>query len=177
MHALETRHSGYRFRSRLEARWAVFFETANVPYEYEKEGFDLGEAGWYLPDFWIPYYWHHDAYPEGTPPIPGIWVEIKPSLPTTESIAKIEALARATQHCVYLVAGNVGNGAYSVWKMHPRREHAEPIPEATFLFYLDTATPGPALMAWNEEVGFTAGAVSHAAYVAARSARFERGAP
>ena len=52
--AIETVYNGYRFRSRLEARWAVFFDALGVPYEYEKEGYDLGEAGWYLPDFWLP---------------------------------------------------------------------------------------------------------------------------
>lgn len=52
--AIETRYKGYRFRSRLEARWAVFFDTLGIEWEYEKEGYDLGEAGWYLPDFWLP---------------------------------------------------------------------------------------------------------------------------
>jgi hypothetical protein len=36
---IETRYKGYRFRSRLEARWAVFFDTMEIPWEYEKEGF------------------------------------------------------------------------------------------------------------------------------------------
>lgn len=62
--AIETNYNGYRFRSRLEARWAVFFDSLGVPYEYEKEGFNLGEAGWYLPDFWLPEQ--------------NCWVEIKP---------------------------------------------------------------------------------------------------
>lgn len=51
--AIETRYKGYRFRSRLEARWAVFFDALGLQWEYEPEGFDLGEAGWYLPDFRI----------------------------------------------------------------------------------------------------------------------------
>lgn len=51
---IETQYKGYRFRSRLEARWAVFFDALGVKWEYEKEGFDLGEHGWYLPDFWLP---------------------------------------------------------------------------------------------------------------------------
>ena len=51
--AIETRYKGYRFRSRLEARWAVFFDALGLDWEYEPEGFDLGEAGWYLPDFLI----------------------------------------------------------------------------------------------------------------------------
>lgn len=52
--AIETRYKGYRFRSRLEARWAVFFDALGLQWEYEPEGFDLGEAGWYLPDFYLP---------------------------------------------------------------------------------------------------------------------------
>ncbi len=54
--AIETQYKGYRFRSRLEARWAVFFDALGIEWEYEKEGYDLGEAGWYLPDFWLPEY-------------------------------------------------------------------------------------------------------------------------
>lgn len=52
--AIETKYNGYHFRSRLEARWAVFFDALQLRYEYEPEGFDLGEHGWYLPDFYLP---------------------------------------------------------------------------------------------------------------------------
>jgi hypothetical protein len=61
MKAIETIYNGYKFRSRLEARWAVFFDTLGVPYEYEKEGYSI--TSWengkdvetrYLPDFWLP---------------------------------------------------------------------------------------------------------------------------
>lgn len=52
---IETRYNGYQFRSRLEARWAVFFGAADIPYSYEPEGFDLGPpVGFYLPDFFLP---------------------------------------------------------------------------------------------------------------------------
>lgn len=52
---IETEYKGYRFRSRLEARWAVFFDALGLNWEYETEGYDiLGE--WYLPDFWIKDY-------------------------------------------------------------------------------------------------------------------------
>jgi len=37
--AIETVYNGYKFRSRLEARWAVFFDALGIEYEYEKEGF------------------------------------------------------------------------------------------------------------------------------------------
>jgi hypothetical protein len=52
--AIETSYNGYRFRSRLEARWAVFFHALGVKYKYESEGFDLGGV-YYLPDFWLPH--------------------------------------------------------------------------------------------------------------------------
>ena len=55
MKAIETVYKGYRFRSRLEARWAVFFDALGLRWEYEPEGFETA-AGWYLPDFrvWDP---------------------------------------------------------------------------------------------------------------------------
>jgi hypothetical protein len=35
---METRYRGYRFRSRSEARWAVFFDAAGVGWSYGDEG-------------------------------------------------------------------------------------------------------------------------------------------
>lgn len=51
--AIETLYKGHRFRSRLEARWAVFLDAIKTPWEYEKEGYEL-PSGRYLPDFWLP---------------------------------------------------------------------------------------------------------------------------
>lgn len=49
---IQTRYKGFLFRSRLEARWAVLFDSLGLHWEYEKEGFSVdGEP--YLPDFWI----------------------------------------------------------------------------------------------------------------------------
>lgn len=50
--AIETRYAGCRFRSRLEARWAVFFDRLGIEWEHEPEGFETS-AGPYLPDFKI----------------------------------------------------------------------------------------------------------------------------
>lgn len=59
--AIETHYGGCRFRSRLEARWAVFFDRMHWPWIYEPQGFELS---WrlslvdgpltYLPDFHLP---------------------------------------------------------------------------------------------------------------------------
>lgn len=66
--AIETVYKGYKFRSRLEARWAVFFDYLEIKYEYEKEGFELENGDRYLPDFYLP------EVANGR----GCWVEIKP---------------------------------------------------------------------------------------------------
>lgn len=50
---IETKYAGCLFRSRLEARWAVYFDTLGIHWEYEMEGYQL-PSGWYLPDFWLP---------------------------------------------------------------------------------------------------------------------------
>lgn len=63
MKAIETRYKGYNFRSRLEARWAVYFDELRVDWEYEKEGFEL-PSGRYLPDFYFPWM--------------SVWAEVKP---------------------------------------------------------------------------------------------------
>jgi len=51
--AINTHYDGHYFRSRLEARWAVFFNAIGVTWEYEPEGFNFDGFN-YLPDFWLP---------------------------------------------------------------------------------------------------------------------------
>ena len=53
--SLPTKWNGITFRSRLEARWAIFFDSLNprLPYEYEPELLET-PSGWYLPDFYLP---------------------------------------------------------------------------------------------------------------------------
>ena len=50
--AMETLYKGFRFRSRLEARWAMFFELAGVTWEFEPQPM-LVNGGPYLPDFFV----------------------------------------------------------------------------------------------------------------------------
>ena len=46
-------YGGYRFRSRLEAKWATFLDYLMVEYDYEPKRFHLNETESYLPDFWL----------------------------------------------------------------------------------------------------------------------------
>jgi hypothetical protein len=50
---LETAWAGRLFRSRVEARWAVFFDALGLPYDYEKDAYAL-PSGNYWPDFFLP---------------------------------------------------------------------------------------------------------------------------
>lgn len=52
--AIPTLWRGRHYRSRLEARWAVFFDTMGLELVYEPEGFELSDGTRYLPDFYLP---------------------------------------------------------------------------------------------------------------------------
>lgn len=112
--AIETKYKGFRFRSRLEARWAVFFDALGEPWEYEKEGFDLGEAGYYLPDFWLPRV--------------NAWVEVKGGALGGDAIRKIMAFAKQSEAPLVILAGQIGTHRCAipdskVWKLGPIVEH------------------------------------------------------
>lgn len=64
---IQTSYNGYLFRSRLEARWAVFFDALGLDWEYEVEGFKLPSGEFYLPDFRV-------TMPGGSK----VWYEVKP---------------------------------------------------------------------------------------------------
>jgi len=53
MIAIETEYNGVLFRSRLEARWAIFFDACNLNWIYEPECFILSNTQKYTPDFYI----------------------------------------------------------------------------------------------------------------------------
>jgi hypothetical protein len=92
MKSIETAYRGYRFRSRLEARWAVFFDALSIRWQYEPEGFDMGEDGRYLPDFFLP----------GFSCNPGLYVEVKPY---PGIFGKARRFAELSGHSVLLLTG------------------------------------------------------------------------
>lgn len=89
---IETEYKGYRFRSRLEARWAVFFDALDVRYEYELEGFEMPGGIRYLPDFYLP-----DV--DG-----GIYVEVKGDM-NDYDYRKVEAFWEYSETPLYVVGG------------------------------------------------------------------------
>jgi hypothetical protein len=109
--AIETSYNGYKFRSRLEARWARFFDVLGVKYEYEPEGFDLSKIPhigeyldpsdtWYLPDFWLPRQ--------------GCYMEIKPLLTPVDSTAITKCYLLNSSKPVLITFGSPGLNSYRI---------------------------------------------------------------
>lgn len=107
--AIETIYKGYKFRSRLEARWAVFFDSLGWQWEYEQEGFELPDGSKYLPDFYFP-----DVHKYG---------EVKGAEATDEEINKCLELSKKTYISynqeynveVILLQGTPDNKAYRMF--------------------------------------------------------------
>lgn len=97
--AIETHYKGYRFRSRLEARWAVYFDALGLKWEYELEGFEL-PSGRYLPDFWLPQV--------------KSWAEVKPVELSEKEIAKAQELVLLTGKDCILLVGTPDGKPYDV---------------------------------------------------------------
>ncbi|ABS14497.1 MULTISPECIES: hypothetical protein [Brucella] len=100
MNAIQTEYNGYKFRSRTEARWAVFFAGLGIKYEYEKEGFKLN-SGPYLPDFWLPKY--------------QMWVEIKADYPSDQEKVLCDELAEVTNFTTLLIFGQPTPEGYGIY--------------------------------------------------------------
>lgn len=92
--SIPAEYEGVRFRSRLEARWAVYLDNVGIKWLYEYEGYQL-PGGWYLPDFYLPQ--------------EKIWLEIKPSEPSEIEIQRARELAIHTVVGVVLFYGPIGS--------------------------------------------------------------------
>jgi hypothetical protein len=87
---IETRYAGVKYRSRAEARWAVFFAVAGIRVQYEPEGYAL-PSGAYLPDFLLT---DQDVF-----------FEVKGQRPTPTESGKCLELCAATERRVILAIG------------------------------------------------------------------------
>jgi len=166
MRPIQTVYQGYKFRSRLEARWAVFFDALKIKWEYEPEGYHLSNGEMYLPDFYLPGFCDR-----------GIYAEVKPDQvvdPKAQMLARdsgIEVLmlcgvpSPSAYHVIY-GNGEVGVALFSA-KYLPGGSHKEEYR----LFY----EPG---FGEDGDLSINESEMDHsllAAIVRARSARFEHG--
>lgn len=169
-----TTYGGVKYRSRTEARWAVFFDALSIPFQYEFEGFEL-RLGAYLPDFWLP--------------AQRLFMEIKGVQPTDEEIEKCEELARATEASVLIATGAPEERFQILWfDQVGRREGlfvwaADKVSECGFWLVGDTDDGrladtncwiGPRRTTEIYPKGPMFSGALEEAYAAARSARFDR---
>jgi hypothetical protein len=92
--AQPTVYRGIRFRSKTEARWAVFFDNLDITWVYEPTRQQIS-SGTYHVDFYIPDW--------------DVYVEVKGSDPTDLEIRKCVDLASVEHKKVLLLQNTPGN--------------------------------------------------------------------
>lgn len=112
--AIPTPYGGTIFRSRLEARWALFFDQLGIKWEYEMLGFKLRRPTWkkrtisYIPDFHLP--------------DDDVWVEVKRDLNTVDDAEwkrihqRCELVAEKTRRPIVLCPGIPDHLAYLTFR-------------------------------------------------------------
>lgn len=149
---IETHYCGYRFRSRLEARWAVFLDAMQFQWQYEAEGYQL-RYGWYLPDFWLPHV--------------HMFAEVKGCELSQRELALAKELAKRIRHCVLMLVGPPDFKSYQAFD-----------PDGRQIAYSFDSTLTDRLAHAPESVSGNVRQFSQTyrqAIKAARSARFEHG--
>lgn len=104
--AKDTEYGGILYRSKLEARWAQFFDSTKIRHKYELIKIDLG-IDKYTPDFWLPEF--------------RLWVEIKP-FRQYRPHSKCYRLAIETRRPVLLIQGNPEHYVVDMFDPNARRK-------------------------------------------------------
>jgi hypothetical protein len=142
---IQTRYAGCRFRSRTEARTAVFLDHLGIAWAYEQQGYTLPSGARYLPDFHLPEL--------------KIFLEIKGAQPSGQDLAKVREFAveaKAHGYVTLVLTGDIPRTGPSL------AARAFAVQDGTAVDVVTRWTPGPAPRV-------------AAALTAARSARFEFG--
>jgi len=137
----ETDYGGYHFRSRIEARWAVAFDTLGVAWVYELRHYDFGRKRPWLDDEYefkeyLQEALYENTYDERSEVISGAyrdryeremylpdfylpemkhWVEMKGKAPTYDERSKATQLATRTHMPVTLLWGNIPDPHAKTW--------------------------------------------------------------
>jgi hypothetical protein len=142
--AIETEYKGYLFRSRLEARWAVFFDELAIDWKYEQEGYEV-DGHRYLPDFWLPE--------------EEVWVEVKGDRDGLRAdLDRMKAMLGPTSplpgfkegRCPLIVLGEVPNISDCQTVMHPCFSRADGPLTRTWSFFVSMKNGGGGLL-WDKQ--------------------------
>lgn len=183
---IQTMYSGCRFRSRLEARWAVLLDRLGADWEYEPEGFVLSDETYYLPDFLV-----HNV--EGRAGGDDLWIEVKGEM-TQKDADKVNMFAFPDGMLTGLdkpdrkifVVGGIPHFK-DFWDLHRQIEEAKESDPFSKMYSLETVDGDnwgamPAITKSGKFCLHAAGNVGEVdtdrtvnAYAAALQARFEHG--
>lgn len=94
-------YKGRAYRSSLEARWAVFFDLAGIPFLPEAEAYGIEPRRGYLPDFLLP--------------MAKTWIEVKPVSPSKEELRKAELVCVEFQQHIVIVVGDPHTTVEAHW--------------------------------------------------------------
>jgi hypothetical protein len=177
--AIETRYKGYRFRSRLEARYAVLFDFLKLKWEYEPEGYiincphDFGNGSsdcYYLPDFRInDFNWFVEVKAEGRGFLRGEDGEID-GLGNFATIGRLSAMLDIP---VLMLEGTPEpNLGLRLYKWEEVQEPYIPLYQCSFV-----SISGERFEVYHHTglINYLASNNLNDAIIAARSARFEHG--
>jgi hypothetical protein len=139
---IETTYKGYKFRSRVEARWAVVFDTLDIPWEYEKEGYSL-PSGAYLPDFWLP-----TVTIDGQE---GVWFEVKGKYPTHHEYQLASELRMATNKPVVFAYASIPPAEEIDFVSSDHMIVLHTVPEEDKDYAIQWATENPSGKIWIDE--------------------------
>lgn len=179
---IETWYKGIRFRSRLEARWAVFFDALDIRWEYESQGYVV-DGRPYLPDFHLTEW--------------GTWVEVKGAVTALDHALMLAAAqylpgARDGRPTLLLLGSIPQPGKVDIaWiglEVYDDPDHGQLVLDGHWGFgsgVLESVdTSGATAVSCGDEhlwleptwaAGDQASPATNAAYRAARAARFEHG--
>lgn len=118
---IQTAWHGFRFRSRLEARWAVLLTELAIEFLYEPEGFTLSNGENYLPDFYLPHV--------------RMFAEVKPVEFSHDEKVKCCLLADATKAPCLLLVGQPDFKTYMA--VHPIDSEVNDRYETDYLLDID----------------------------------------
>lgn len=96
--AHQVEYKGYLFRSKLEVRWAYFFDKMGLNWGYEEKGYRMSASKLfptscgYIPDFFFGF----------------CIAEVKPDDPTAEEIAKALGVVGVESKPFYFLVGRPG---------------------------------------------------------------------
>jgi hypothetical protein len=160
--AIQTRVNGYHCRSRLEARWIVFFTELGFEFWYEPEGYRLSNGLLYLPDFYFPQI--------------RMYGEVKPEVLTRDEMDKAGGLVLDSGKALILLVGPPDFKTYdAIWPDNSYPTEADVVLDIAWhpsyyqiekRLYADTGGIG-----WTSESDFTDEYKS--AIYKSRSVRFE----